>query len=705
VGTDVTAAKKNEAVLTLERNLLRALIDHLPDYVHTKNERRQYVLSNAQHLQLLGAHTEAEVAGKTVFDYFPVEIAESYDADDRQVLTTGQPILNREEPFVDGHGHRRWNLTTKVPLRDLDGRTTGLVCISRDITSMKSVQDSLIESRAFLEQAMAVGEIGTWASGLGNDEPLSWSSQTCAIFGIRPEEFDGKVGTFIRMVYAEDRDVVNLAVEQAIAGEGVYQVDHRVVRADGALRWVHERAEVVRDAAGKPARLVGVVQDITARKEAEEQLLHLAHYDKLTELPNRTLFHDRLLQSLAHSRHAGRAAAVIFVDLDHFKLINDTLGHPAGDQLLKQVAHRLQEALRTGDTVGRLGGDEFAVVLSDMFAASDADVVAQKLMSALAQPFILDGREVFVNASAGITLFPTDSEDPDTLLKYADAAMYRAKELGRGNYQFYRSEMNARSLERMSLEGHLRRALERDEFLLHYQPKVDLGSGAITGVEALLRWNHPDLGLVSPVRFVPILEDNGLIVQVGEWVLGEACRQLKAWRADGIGLRMSVAVNLSGRQLQQADLHRCIERIVSGSGVDPRLIELEITESMLMRNPEHAIGILRYLKNLGMCLSMDDFGTGYSSLSYLKRFPVDRLKIDRSFVRDIASDRDDAAISQSIIAMGHSLDLKVIAEGVETAEQLAFLKKASCDEAQGYYFSKPISAEEIPRLVARAPLS
>jgi diguanylate cyclase (GGDEF)-like protein len=496
-----------------------------------------------------------------------------------------------------------------------------------------------------------------------------------------------------------------LAVEQAIAGEGVYQVDHRVVRADGALRWVHERAEVVRDAAGKPARLVGVVQDITARKEAEEQLLHLAHYDKLTELPNRTLFHDRLLQSLAHSRHAGRAAAVIFVDLDHFKLINDTLGHPAGDQLLKQVAHRLQEALRTGDTVGRLGGDEFAVVLSDMFAASDADVVAQKLMSALAQPFILDGREVFVNASAGITLFPTDSEDPDTLLKYADAAMYRAKELGRGNYQFYRSEMNARSLERMSLEGHLRRALERDEFLLHYQPKVDLGSGAITRVEALLRWNHPDLGLVSPVRFVPILEDNGLIVQVGEWVLGEACRQLKAWRADGIGLRMSVAVNLSGRQLQQADLHRCIERIVSGSGVDPRLIELEITESMLMRNPEHAIGILRYLKNLGMCLSMDDFGTGYSSLSYLKRFPVDRLKIDRSFVRDIASDRDDAAISQSIIAMGHSLDLKVTAEGVETAEQLAFLKKASCDEAQGYYFSKPISAEEIPRLVARAPLS
>jgi diguanylate cyclase (GGDEF)-like protein len=446
---------------------------------------------------------------------------------------------------------------------------------------------------------------------------------------------------------------------------------------------------------------VGVVQDITARKEAEEQLLRLAHYDKLTQLPNRTLFHDRLLQSLAHSRHAGRAAGVIFIDLDHFKLINDTLGHPAGDQLLQQVAHRLQNALRTGDTVGRLGGDEFAVVLSDMSAAGDAGVMAQKLMTALGQPFILDGREVFVNASAGVSLFPSDSEDPDALLKYADAAMYRAKELGRGNYQFYKSEMNARSLERLSLEGHLRRALERNEFLLHYQPKIDLASGNITGVEALLRWIHPELGLVSPASFVPILEDNGLIVQVGEWVLGEACRQIKAWSADGAAKGIPVAVNLSGRQLQQADLDRCIERIVSDAGVDPRLIELEITESMLMRNPEQAIGILRYLKSLGMCLAMDDFGTGYSSLSYLKRFPVDRLKIDGEFVRDIASDPDDAAIAHSIIAMGHSLELTVIAEGVETAEQLAFLRKAGCDEAQGYYFSRPVPADEILRFLAR----
>jgi diguanylate cyclase (GGDEF)-like protein/PAS domain S-box-containing protein len=699
VGTDVTAAKKTQDALTLERNLLRALIDHMPDFVHTKNEQRQYVLSNARNLQLLGVDTEADAAGKTVFDFFPPELAELYDADDREVLATGQPILAREEPVIDSQGERRWSLITKVPLRDLDGRTTGLVCISRDITSLKAVQDSLVESQAFLEHSMAVAEIGTWASGLGDDDRLKWSLQTCAIFGVRPEEFDGKVETFFRMVHAEDRDAVKQAVELAIAGQDVYQVDHRVVRGDGAVvRWVHERAQVVRDAAGKPLRLVGVVQDITARKEAEEQLLRLAHYDKLTQLPNRTLFHDRLLQSLSHSRHGGRAAAVIFVDLDHFKLINDTLGHPAGDQLLQQVARRLEEAVRTGDTVGRLGGDEFAVVLSDMSAVTDADGVAQKLMEALAQPFILDGREVFVNASAGITLFPTDSEDPDTLLKYADAAMYRAKELGRGNYQFYRSEMNARSLERMSIEGHLRRALERNEFLLHYQPKIDLASSAVTGVEALLRWNHPELGLVSPARFVPILEDNGLIVQVGEWVLREACRQIEAWRAGGVG--MPVAVNLSVRQLQQLDLHKCIERIVSDAGIEPGLIELEITESMLMRNPEHAAALLRYLKDLGIRLSMDDFGTGYSSLSYLKRFPVDRLKIDRSFVRDIASDHDDAAIVQSIIAMGHALGLKVIAEGVETAEQLAFLKTARCDEAQGYYFSKPILPDEIPCLDA-----
>ncbi len=435
-----------------------------------------------------------------------------------------------------------------------------------------------------------------------------------------------------------------------------------------------------------------VLNDITERIRAEQKLVHLAHYDVLTGLPNRVLFYERLKQALVQAGRKRWITGVMFMDVDRFKNINDTLGHDVGDQLLRQVSKRLAGSVRASDTVGRLGGDEFAVVLADLATPEDAAVVAQKIMKNFNAPFRLSGSEIFVTTSIGITLYPNDGVEPDVLIKNADAAMYRAKEEGRNTYRYYTPEMSARALRLLTLEGSLRRALERDELLLHYQPKVAVGSGAITGVEALLRWRHPERGLVPPAEFIPVLEETGLIVQTSEWVLDAVCRQLVQWKRDGVEL-VPMAVNLSAREFLAPDLASTINRILGMHGIDPSLLELEITESSLMVNPHEAARTLEYLKGLGVGLSIDDFGTGYSSLSYLKRFPLDALKIDRSFVRDITSDANDAAITLAVISMAHSLGLKVIAEGVETAAQLAFLAQHGCDQVQGYFLARPLSAD------------
>ncbi len=436
-----------------------------------------------------------------------------------------------------------------------------------------------------------------------------------------------------------------------------------------------------------------LINDITERKLAEERLLHLAHYDVLTNLPNRVLFYDRLKQALAQAKRNQWVTGVMFMDVDRFKNINDTLGHAVGDLLLQQVSERLARSVRADDTVGRLGGDEFAIVLSNLSSAQDASLVAQKIVANFNEPFRLEGAEIFVTASIGITLYPEDSTEQDALIKNADTAMYKAKEAGRNGYQFYTPEMNARGLALLNLEGSLRRALERDEFLLHYQPKASIASGEITGFEALMRWRHPERGLVPPAEFIPVLEETGLIVSTGAWVLNAVCTQIKQWENAGVK-PVPVAVNLSARQFLMPDLGPTIKRILEERRVDPRLIELEITESSLMVNPGEAARTLEYLKSLGVRLSIDDFGTGYSSLSYLKRFPLDALKVDHSFVRDVMTNPDDATITRAVISMAHSLGLKVIAEGVENESQLAFLAEYGCNEIQGYYFARPMPAEE-----------
>jgi diguanylate cyclase (GGDEF)-like protein len=423
-------------------------------------------------------------------------------------------------------------------------------------------------------------------------------------------------------------------------------------------------------------------------KSNQDRLAHGAHHDSLTQLPNRVLIYDRLQQALARARRRRLKAAVIVLDLDRFKAINDTLGHSAGDRVLQRVSERLTTCLRAEDTIGRLGGDEFALVLSDLTDAQDCTGVAEALLEALALPIRIDQQETFITASMGVAVFPSDGDDAEDLLKKAAAAVVRAKELGRSNVQFYAAQMNRRALENLQLETSLRRALAREEFVLRFQAKVSLDSGEIRGFEALIRWQCPD-ELVPPAKFVPLLEQTGLIVPVGEWVLRSACRQIQAWRNEGIK-PVPVAINLSARQFRRQDLCETVKRVLAEFEIEPRLLEIEITESAAMDNAEDMVSTLRDLKALGVRVAIDDFGTGYSSLSYLKRFPVDSIKIDRSFIGQVADNPDDAAIARAIITMAHSLQLKVIAEGVETAAQLAFLVSNGCDEVQGYYFSHPL---------------
>jgi diguanylate cyclase (GGDEF)-like protein len=428
-------------------------------------------------------------------------------------------------------------------------------------------------------------------------------------------------------------------------------------------------------------------------QQSEDRLRHLAHHDALTGLPNRVLLQEHVTNVLARARRYETKAAVLFIDLDRFKHINDTLGHYTGDQVLKLAARRIETGIREEDFVARMGGDEFAVIIGDLKDPQDASLVANNILRILAKPCTFAGQELLVTPSVGISVFPQDGEDLETLLKNADAAMYLAKENGRNNSQFFTRDINRSVRERIALEAALHHALERDELVIHYQPQVELWSGKLVGVEALLRWRHPERGLIPPADFIPIAEDTGFIIPMGEWALREACGQLAAWRAQGVG-DLRLAVNFSARQLSARNLPSALNGIFAQTGLRPSDLELELTETGLLQNTDAAAAGLKELKDLGVELSMDDFGTGYSSLSYLRAFPIDKVKIDRSFVRDITIDPNDAALVRALIELAHSLNLRIVAEGVEIAEQLEFLRRHRCDEAQGYYFAKPLPAQE-----------
>jgi diguanylate cyclase (GGDEF)-like protein len=430
------------------------------------------------------------------------------------------------------------------------------------------------------------------------------------------------------------------------------------------------------------------------RRRANERVHHIAFHDDLTSLPNRLLLNQRLDQALSRHRRAGSKLAILFMDLDRFKVINDSLGHEVGDVLLRQVADRLRAQSREGDTIARMGGDEFVVLIENHDNLKDISAYAHRLVEQLSAPYLLGKKDCHVTLSIGISVFPSDGNDSQALLKAADVAMYRAKEMGRNNYQYYLPSMNVHTLERLELESDLSRALERREFLLYYQPKVDIATGLITGTEALLRWKHPVRGLVPPLEFISLAEETGLIVPIGEWVLATACAQNKVWQDLGL-TRLGISVNLSARQFSDSMLLEKLTRIIQASGIDPSSLELEITESVVMSHAECAVRVLEQLKSIGVRIAIDDFGTGYSSLGYLKRFPIDTIKVDRSFIRDIPADSGDMKIARAIIAMAHALRLKVVAEGVENAEQLTFLRAQRCDAVQGYFLFRPLPADEV----------
>lgn len=571
------------------------------------------------------------------------------------------------------------------------------------------VLTALAKSEARLELAQRIARIGNW-----DWEPqtgrFTVSNELCRLVGIRPQEFGGTREAFLTLVHPDDRTAVDEALNRILTERAPVDLDHRIVLPNGTDFTVNLQAEAVHDANQHRAIVIGTAQDITERKQAERAIHRLAYYDSLTGLPNRVLFRDRLEKAMAHAQRYQLTLAILFFDLDRFKVVNDTLGHTVGDMLLKQVGERLSESVRHSDSVGRsidsdptaalarLGGDEFTILLTNLTHVQDAGRVARRLLDCLSQPFNIDGHEIFVSVSVGIAIYPTDGGAVDTLLKNADSAMYHVKEQGRNNYQFYSASMNAAAEERLELESDLRRALEREELVVYYQPKFSIRDKRVSGAEALVRWRHPRRGLLIPGAFLSAAIDTGLIRLIDEWVLRTACLQAMAWK--DIGLRpIPISVNISNSLFHGRNLLMTVTDSLAKTNLDPGCLELELTETIVMRDVETSITMLETLKKMGVRLSIDDFGTGYSSLSYLQRFPLDQLKIDQSFVKDIATNPGHAKITTAVIALAHSLNLAVLAEGVETEDQLALLSDQGCDEIQGYLLGRPMPSEEITDLL------
>ena len=527
-----------------------------------------------------------------------------------------------------------------------------------------------------------------------------WRSENYEkLSGHGDSDVETNMAAWFEHIHPDDRArVQEQLLAQIKSADNQWSDEFRLVRADRKVVHVYARGYISRAEDGSARRMSGVLQDITERKEQEERTRFLADHDELTELPNRSLFRQALDKALQRAERSGKMLSILFFDLDRFKNINDSLGHDAGDEVLRVVAERLTACVRKIDMVARFGGDEFAVLTEGLTAEDQASTVARKILEALSKPMILAGRQYRPAASIGISTYPTDGRDVQSLLKNADIAMYRAKEEGRGTFQFYSEMLNTHSVQRLEFESNLSSALNNHEFVLYYQPKVDLATGRVTGLEALIRWISPQLGLVPPGDFISIAEETGLIVPIGRWVAQTACVQNRAWQKSGLP-QLRIAINISGRQMADKGLVEFISDTIKKTGLTVESLELEITESAVMSNQAHAEKVLNELKGLGFHLTMDDFGTGYSSLAYLKRFPFDSVKIDQSFVRGIPESKDDSAIVEAIIAMAHSLQLKVVAEGVETKEQFEFLRTLGCDQIQGYYFSKPIPANEVVMLL------
>jgi diguanylate cyclase (GGDEF)-like protein/PAS domain S-box-containing protein len=591
---------------------------------------------------------------------------------------------------------------TITPVSSQSGEIANFVAIKHDITTRKLAEKALNEAEEKYRAIFEDATVGIFQIAPGG-RPVSINRALARMHGYdSAEEFLEEITDIWNHVFV-DPDRMFEVVHEAQMNGIMQSAEVQVYRKDGAKRWIIANIRAARDSDGNIVLYEGTVEDITERKVAEERVKFLAYYDALTGLPNRTLLEDRIAIALGGARRRKERIAFLFLDLDRFKLVNDTLGHSVGDILLQEVAERLRKWVREQDTVARVGGDEFVIMLTDVQQASDAALAAERVVDLVKSEFSIDGHSINVTCSVGISMFPENGVDGETLVRNADAAMYSAKEKGPNNVGFFTEELNVQMAERLKLESGLRLALERKEFYLVYQPQMDLATEQIVGVEALLRWQHPELGLVPPDRFISIAENCGLIVPIGEWVLKTACVQARKWHDEGLAA-VPIAVNVSAVQFRQDGFRDLIKNVLLETGLPPQCLELELTESLLLTNADVMFSVLRELNEMGLQLTIDDFGTGYSSLSYLKQFPVKKLKIDRSFIRNVAVNPSDAAITTAIIGMAKSLDLKVIAEGVENEAQISFLREHRCDEIQGYYFSKPLTAAEVADRLLCAPV-
>jgi len=663
------------------------LLDQIRDSVITM-DLDGYISGWNRGAEQLFGYAAAEIIGKNILTLYA-----DTDEDD--------PLFNA---FLENGSHemtvrRRkksgeifWASVSLSVAHDETGHPSGLVGYVVDISDRMAAEEKLhLHAKIFERNSEAVLVTDSAQRIISANQAFS------VITGYAEAEALGKSPEMLNAL--PENALLNEDIRSRVDTTGQWSGELQLRRKTGECFPVGATVSLVQDLHGTHGHLFLVFSDITERKEAEYQIHRLAYYDPLTGLPNRALFYSLLDQVLSEAHRNRTYGALLFLDLNRFKNVNDSFGHTPADSILREVGRRLTATLRSQDLVSRLGGDEFVIALPDITRSEHAGHVAQKLLAAVAEPFLVEQHEVLLSASIGISVFPDDGRDPETLVKNADVAMYRAKKLGNSTHVFYSHEMNLRSLDQLKLEGNLRRAVERGELRLHYQPQLDLASGRINGAEALLRWYHPEQGMISPAQFIPVAEETGLIIPIGEWVIDAACRQIRAWIDQGLP-PVRVAVNLSTRQFSAA-LPKTVLDIIARHGVPSDSLELEITESMLMHNADSVVAMMREFGEAGILMALDDFGTGYSSLSYLKRFPIDNLKIDQSFVRGIPADQDDSAIARAIISMAKNLRLSVIAEGVETAAQMEFLREAGCDEIQGYYFSRPLPADEFAALLEK----
>jgi diguanylate cyclase (GGDEF)-like protein/PAS domain S-box-containing protein len=692
---DVTDRTRTEAELQEREALVQAVIDSLPASVAVLDRAGAIIRVNHAWQRCADRDGDPLLQGVGVgTDYLSAcRRAVVRDGTAKQALDSIEAVLRGVEMELTveyprpGPADTQWFMVSVSALKSARG---GAVIAHLNITQRKQAEERLLLAAVFENtnegillldargRIVAVNRAFTGTTGYSRKEVLLKSPDMLVS--------DRHGRAFYRQVWRSLRT----------GGQWQGEIWGRRKNGESYAAWLGCNA--VRDDVGATSNYVVVFSDITRLKQGEEHLYQLAYNDTLTGLPNRMLFRERLQHALLQAGRSGSRVALLYLDLDRFKFINDSLGHDVGDRLLKEVAVRLAASVRESDTVARLGGDEFTVMIEQIELSEDAAVVAQKIVHGLSQPYSVEGHEIYTSVSIGISVFPEDADAAPVLLKNADTAMYRAKEQGRARYQFYSAEMDAYARDRMWLDVNLRRALERRELELHYQLLMSVTQGVPTKVEALLRWHHPERGWISPAEFIPLAEDTGLITSISEWVLREGCEKSSAWRAAGL-TGLVLAVNLSAHQLRQQSLVALVARVLEDTGLDPSRLELELTETQLMQNAAAAIAVLEELKALGVRIAMDDFGTGYSSLSYLRRFPLDAVKIDRSFIASITSDPADAAIAQAVIAMAHTLGLEVVAEGVETAEQLALLRNWQCDTAQGYYFSSPMTSDDMARFL------